>query len=124
MTLKDDYNRRHEAALVPAAAKLTAMLVDYLQGIPRIDRIAARAKSTERFLKKADKSQGNGQPKYSDPFGQIQDQIGARIVTFYLSDVDVVAARSFSPVPQKRANYPKPHDGSDFTAQIVPTRIF
>lgn len=31
--------------------------------------------------------------KYSDPFVQIQDQIGARIVVFYLRDVEAVANR-------------------------------
>ena len=30
-------------------------------------------------------------PKYSDPLNQILDQIGARVVTFYTSDVEVIA---------------------------------
>ena len=30
----------------------------------------------------------DGRPKYSEPLAQIQDQIGARIITFYRSDVD------------------------------------
>src|SRR6185312_2125 len=53
---------------------------------PRIDRISVRAKGIDRFLAKAAK-EADGAPKYSDPIDQIQDQIGARIVTFYLSDV-------------------------------------
>jgi len=104
VTLKEDYARRYGAALVPAAVKLTAMLSEYLQNLPRIDRIAARAKSIDRFVQKAEKTFDNGLPKYSDPFGQIQDQIGARIVTFYLADVDAVAnyvQKYFAPIEIK-----------------------
>ena len=60
--------------------------------MPHIDRIAARSKSVDRFIAKSEKKVG-GKRKYSDPLVQIQDQIGARIVVFYLRDVDVVAAR-------------------------------
>jgi ppGpp synthetase/RelA/SpoT-type nucleotidyltranferase len=92
MTLEQDYSGRYTKALQPAAAALHALIVDYLAGIPRIDRVTVRAKSVERFIKKA-ATVVNGEPKYSDPLSQIQDQIGARIVTFYLADVQAVADR-------------------------------
>ena len=89
MTLREDYADRYGRALAPAASALQALLTDYVKGVPRIDRVAARAKSVERFIKKAESVVG-GTPKYGDPLNQIQDQIGARIITFYLADVDVV----------------------------------
>ena len=61
-----------------------------LVGHQRVDRITARAKSVDRFVAKAEKTE-NGIPKYSEPLKQIQDQVGARVVVFYLDDVDVVA---------------------------------
>ncbi|MEO8481564.1 MAG: RelA/SpoT domain-containing protein [Acidobacteriota bacterium] len=92
MTLEQEYARRYEHALQPAAVSLQELIVDYLTGLPRIDRVTVRAKSVERFLKKAE-AVVEGEPKYSEPMSQIQDQIGARVVTFYLADVEAVAGR-------------------------------
>jgi len=89
-SLEISYRKRYESALVPAAARLEDFLRDHLESIPRIDRISTRPKSVLRFLAKAKKVDG-GKPKYCDPLCQIQDQIGARIVTFYLDDVEVIA---------------------------------
>jgi putative GTP pyrophosphokinase len=57
---------------------------------------AARAKDPSSFLKKAG-TMVKGRPKYKEPLAQIQDQIGARIITFFKSDVDRIDAivRSF-----------------------------
>ncbi len=46
---------------------------------------------TSAFLAKAAKEEGET-AKYTHPLHQIQDQIGARIICFYLSDVDAVSA--------------------------------
>jgi putative GTP pyrophosphokinase len=46
----------------------------------------------------------DGKLKYSEPLRQIQDQIGARIVTFYRSDVsavDLVVQRYFRPIESR-----------------------
>jgi putative GTP pyrophosphokinase len=90
--LEREYRERFETVLKPAAAALEQQLREYLDGQPRIDRIVARAKGVDRFLKKAQKEE-NGKPKYTEPLRQIQDQVGARIVTFYKSDVDPVATK-------------------------------
>ncbi|MGY3616203.1 GTP pyrophosphokinase [Bradyrhizobium sp. USDA 10063] len=45
----------------------------------------------DRFLKKA-ASQIGERPKYDEPLDQIQDQVGARIIVFYKSDVDRIDA--------------------------------
>lgn len=90
MDLREQYTRRYEHALVPMAKLLENHLKDNLKGLTRIDRIAARAKSIDRFMNKAAK-ETDGRLKYSDPLSQIQDQIGARVVTFYLDDVETVS---------------------------------
>ena len=89
--LENEYRQRFETILVPLAEALERHLKDTLQGEVRIDRISARAKNVDRFVAKATATE-NGKPKYSEPLRQIQDQVGARVVTFYLSDVDRIAA--------------------------------
>jgi putative GTP pyrophosphokinase len=86
-SLKETYTLRRENILVPLAARIEDHLKNLLGSFARVDRISARAKSVDRFLGKAAKLE-NGKPKYEDPLNQIQDQVGARIVTFYASDVE------------------------------------
>jgi putative GTP pyrophosphokinase len=88
--LEQEYRKRFEGVLVPLAEALEKHLKDSLKGEVRIDRISARAKAIDRFLAKAAALE-NGQPKYSEPLQQIQDQVGARVITFYLSDVERIA---------------------------------
>ncbi|MES2861674.1 MAG: hypothetical protein V4701_09385 [Pseudomonadota bacterium] len=83
------YRLRHQAVLVDMAAEIETFITDLVGGIPRIDRVQARAKSPDRFLAKATKEE-EGVRKYLDPISEIQDQIGARIITFYLSDVTAI----------------------------------
>lgn len=87
MTIEAQYRARYDKVLFPTAEKLAALLQDILSGQPRIDRISTRPKSVERFLGKANAVTKDGAPKYDDPLHQIQDQIGARIITFYKDDV-------------------------------------
>ena len=84
------YRQRHQQVLCPLAQRLEELLRQHFSSCPRIDRIGARAKSPERFLAKAQKLIA-GRPKYSDPINQIQDQIGARIITFYKTDVETIS---------------------------------
>jgi len=74
-----------------------------LKDEPRIDRIAARPKGVDRFVAKAIKLI-DGKPKYAEPLEQIQDQIGARIITFYPTDVarlDPIVKKWFNPIEFK-----------------------
>lgn len=92
MTLREEYSRRLDSVLNQLAAELSDQIVGYLDGVKRIDRVSARAKNLDRFLNKASKkNQDDQSPKYSNPLLQIQDQIGARVVVFYKSDVEVVS---------------------------------
>ncbi len=88
--LEQSYRRRYERLLIPTATRLEGFLRDCLSAELRIDRITARAKAVDRFIEKAQR-QVNGAPKYNDPLNQIQDQVGARIVTYYADDVPCVA---------------------------------
>lgn len=104
MRLEEDYTKRYDAALVPMAKSLGNLLEQYCAGLERIDRISARPKSVKRFLDKAAKRTESGEPKYSDPLDEIQDQIGGRIITFYLDDVNRVeqqVVQYFKAVEQK-----------------------
>ena len=105
MTLQTDYSDRCENCLEPTARRLERFLKECLDGMPRIDSISVRAKSPDRFCKKAEKLLEDGTNKYSDPLNQIQDQVGARIVCFYLQDVEKVTKvilRYFRPIEERK----------------------
>lgn len=90
-SLEQEYRHRFETVLVPLAEALERHLKDSLLDEARIDRISARAKAVDRFVAKASATE-HGQPKYTDPLRQIQDQLGTRVVAFYLSDAQRIAA--------------------------------
>ena len=85
--LSDQYHSLFEKTLKPLAINMEAHLKEMLYGTSHIDRISARAKSPDRFIAKANKLTDEGKKKYHDPLNEIQDQIGARIIVFYLQDV-------------------------------------
>lgn len=91
-SLSDDYSVLRRNVLVPLAERLERHIKGICAGLDRVDRITARAKAVDRFLEKAAKIDENGGPKYLDPLRQIQDQIGARVVVYYLSDVAPASA--------------------------------
>jgi ppGpp synthetase/RelA/SpoT-type nucleotidyltranferase len=91
VTLESQYKSRYERVLIPLSSRLESYLRDVVKDYPRVDRVSVRAKAVDRFLEKAGRLEG-GVRKYTDPLNQIQDQLGARVVTFYLSDVDHLGA--------------------------------
>jgi len=102
--LQELYLARYAQALRPLAERLENHLRELFATKPHIDRISARPKSPERFIQKASKLEA-GSLRYSDPINQIQDQIGARIVAFYTSDRDALAAvvkDYFAPIEEKQ----------------------
>jgi ppGpp synthetase/RelA/SpoT-type nucleotidyltranferase len=84
------YSRLFREVLQTAAQNLETHLSKILSGIGHIDSIKARAKSPERFAGKALNVDQEGKRKYSNPLSEIQDQIGARVVVFYLQDIDII----------------------------------
>jgi putative GTP pyrophosphokinase len=94
--LDQTYIARHRGILSPIAPVLESFIVDFMSTdpkVPRVDRITARAKDPDSFMKKTQKRNKDGTLYYSDPLVQIQDQIGARIIVFYLDDVEATCAR-------------------------------
>jgi ppGpp synthetase/RelA/SpoT-type nucleotidyltranferase len=85
------YEARHQF-LLDGVPLLEEFVSELLADRPRIDRVCARAKSPDRFAKKAERVDATGAKKYADPLAQIQDQIAARVVVFYLDDVPPVLA--------------------------------
>lgn len=90
MSLESVYSERYSKELLSLADRLERFIVEMLDGVEHIDRVSVRAKSIDRFLKKSDKKNNDGSSKYTDPLTQVQDQVGARIVCFYLSDVKTI----------------------------------
>lgn len=90
LNLASTYEELFNDVLVPISFLLQKHLAKVLEGVPRIDAVAARAKSPERFISKALKQDDEFNLKYSDPLSQIQDQVGARITVLYLSDIIAV----------------------------------
>src|SRR5260370_17079356 len=94
------YSERHAKALEPIALALRDHITGLFKSQPRIDRITTRAKDVKSFVAKALKKEKR-KMKYSEPFSQIQDQIGGRIVTLFLSDVerlDTIVRNYFRPI--------------------------
>jgi ppGpp synthetase/RelA/SpoT-type nucleotidyltranferase len=102
-SVRDEYERRYPL-LVEVSENLKAHLSGLLAGVARVDAIAARAKSPDRYEKKAQKVEDGGLAKYTDPISEIQDQIGARVTVFYLPDVEIIrqhVVRFFRFIEQK-----------------------
>ncbi len=103
--LRQKYEKRYDGALVSAQSRLQDLLNDYFKDVKRIDRISVRSKSVDRFLKKAEKLGLNGHMKYADPLNDIQDQLGARIISFYLNDVETISKqieKYFRPIEERK----------------------
>lgn len=79
--------------LVRLASDLEGFLREEFGDVPRVDLVKVRAKSPERFGVKARKLLDTGQVRYRFPLHDIQDQIAARIVVFYKSDVEPVVEK-------------------------------
>jgi ppGpp synthetase/RelA/SpoT-type nucleotidyltranferase len=102
--IRQIYEKRFNTVLVSLAERLEDYIYEIVKEYPRIDRISARAKSISSFMGKAIKLV-NGEPKYSDPINEIQDQIGVRIVSFYISDMENVCKlveEYFGPIEKQR----------------------
>lgn len=129
--LKTIYAKRYKDALLSLTSNLNEFINEIVneEELPRIDRVSVRAKSVESFIDKA-KYREDGAYYYSDPINQIQDQIGARITTFYLIDVDNIAniiKERFAPIeeeikaPPEKASFG--YEGRHFTL-FLPENVY
>jgi len=74
-----------------ASQELEVYLRKFLSDVSRIDRIGTRSKGIEKFKRKCRNVTSDGELKYPEPLAQIQDQIGARVIVFFLSDVEKIS---------------------------------
>jgi len=103
-TIKQQYTERYDNHLIDIASKLEENIKQNVDSFKRIDMIKVRPKSVQRFCAKARNMDGDVK-KYTDPLNQIQDQIGARIVTFYLDDVEKICKiieKYYTPVEKQK----------------------
>jgi ppGpp synthetase/RelA/SpoT-type nucleotidyltranferase len=99
-----EYERRYNTFLKDVAANLEKHVKGVVSGLPHVDRVGARAKAPDRFAEKITRKDEKGNLKYQKPLTELQDLIGARVIVFYLDDVDVIAKqvnRHFHPIEQK-----------------------
>lgn len=82
-SIRMQYETLYDNYLVELAQKLEAHVLKSVHGVQFIDRVSARAKTVLSFCKKAQKQDLSGANKYTDPFEQIEDMIGVRIIMFY-----------------------------------------
>ena len=90
--IKEEYIERF-SALERVSERIREILKENLDGVERIDSISARAKDPDRYFAKAVKINDDGTKKYDNPKFEIQDQIGARITVFYLTDVERIRSK-------------------------------
>jgi len=91
--------REREPILNDTAKLVEDEIREALRGIPHVDRVSCRAKSLPSFIGKAFDAKNN--PPYADPLSEIEDQVAARVIVFFLSDIDVIREkllRTFNPV--------------------------
>ena len=113
-TLFTEYRRRYEECLRPTAVKLETHLREILGGCERIDRIAARAKTPSSFVAKARRTDQAGGMRYPDPLHDIQDLIGARVIVFYLDDVEPVCATLLRYMREIENRFHAPEKANEF----------
>lgn len=107
MSIEDvikEYERRYNAFLKVLATNLEKHVKDVVSGLPHIDRVGARAKAPDRFAEKITRKDAKGNPKYQKPLTELQDLVGARVIVFYLDDVEVITKqinRHFHHIEQK-----------------------
>ena len=88
--LKNKYSERYSDYLCEMAKRLENDVIGNIGAYKRIDRINARPKTVDSFLRKARKIK-NDKYRYTDPINQIQDQLGIRIITLYLRDIEQIS---------------------------------
>lgn len=89
-TLVSTYTERFNVVLKQLDGRLRDFLDEVFATSDFVCRISTRPKKITSFLKKAGQLDGVGQPKYVDPLTEIQDQLGALVITRFLSDIEQV----------------------------------
>jgi len=100
--IKKTYTDNHKT-YIEITNELENFLLELFKDDHNIDRITGRAKGINSFVEKAI-TRKNKKNKYKQPFKEIQDIIGSRIVVYYKTDLASVAKtieRVFNRVEKK-----------------------
>lgn len=81
------YTERFNVVLQRLDEKLCEFLLEVFESHEFVARIFTRPKKIASFLKKAEQQDDAGNAKYKDPLTEIQDQLGALVITRFLSDI-------------------------------------
>jgi len=125
--IEKTYQKRYDDFLKGSAIELQKYLSEIVEGMPRIDRVSARAKSVDRFVAKSKKTVTLEDgvtvvDKYKYPLDEIQDHIGARIIVFYLEDVKLVAEqvkKRFSTIESSKIEPVSEHEFGYFGEHFI-----
>ncbi len=93
--MSDDLDLRYESvrSCYELAAKHVRDIISAQTGSFKIQDIQHRAKSNGSFLIKAGKQTESGNLKYVDPFNEITDLAGVRLICFLKQDVDPICEK-------------------------------
>jgi putative GTP pyrophosphokinase len=83
--------REREPLLKATSLVIEQEFREILEHTSHIDRISCRAKSLKSFIVKATDPEND--PGYQYPLLEIEDQVAARVIVFFLSDIAVVRER-------------------------------
>jgi putative GTP pyrophosphokinase len=129
VTTEDAYSRRYPVLRV-LAKRLEAYIANLLDDSDRVDYVRGRAKEVDRFMVKAAKVDKDGAPRYAQPLAQIQDQVGVRVVTYFLSDVEDISqaiVKKYLREVEERAHIPDAESEFGYVARhfilVVPTDV-
>ncbi len=100
--------------LLTLARSLETEVTSYLKDIQHIDRIYFRAKDAKSFVQKALTLGANDSWKYEHPFEEIEDQVAGRVLVFYRSDIDNVAAALLGKLKKAESEYKRPSSAKEF----------
>jgi ppGpp synthetase/RelA/SpoT-type nucleotidyltranferase len=76
------YSQRYQEYLKVFAAELQKMIQDILNGFERIDRVSARAKGVESFMKKSIKERGDGEKSMKNPYFKFRIKLELALFVF------------------------------------------
>jgi putative GTP pyrophosphokinase len=128
-TVVGAYTERYNVVLTRIDTQLRGFLEEVFGSSDYVCKISTRPKKIASFMTKAAQARANGQPKYNDPLAEIQDQLGALIITRFLSDiphVETVIDKTFRRIERQHlvpdSEYEFGYEGRHFIL-FLPTDI-
>lgn len=115
--------------LVELSSQLEVRMQESLKGLPHIDRISFRAKTTDSFMEKALRPGSEQKPAFTDPLREIEDQIAGRVLVFFRDDMDLVTRRLASEMGPVEAARKEPEGigefgyESDHSILVIPAHL-